>query len=97
MSDVQNLVCGAVRTLPNVIVFSLHFIVPELSLHCSDASFIGGFGSCSYAAGATFTANLLGFARNMPKPLNWSAAAVAARSSTSTYQYFCVPNQPFKF
>ena len=29
MSDVQNLLCGAVRPLPNVIVLSANLIVPE--------------------------------------------------------------------
>ena len=29
MSDVQNLLCVAVCTLPNVIVFSVNLIVPE--------------------------------------------------------------------
>ena len=29
MSNVQNLLCAVVRTLPNVIVFSMNFIVPE--------------------------------------------------------------------
>ena len=29
MSDVQNLLCVVVRTLPNVIVFSVNLIVPE--------------------------------------------------------------------
>ena len=54
MSDVQNLLCVVVRTLPNVIgFFSVNLIVPEgflhftytYSLQCSDAAFIGGFGS----------------------------------------------------
>ena len=33
MSDVQNLLCVVVHTLPNIIVFSMNLIVPEGFLH----------------------------------------------------------------
>ena len=41
MSDVQNLLCVVVRTLPNVIAFSVNLIVPEGFLHFTYLVFTG--------------------------------------------------------